>query len=97
MSGNGSSRYTVVESRQFTAHRLVLQDRWPRLGEVFGAVKQQFSAIPRYRASKLSGSTWLYKTKRGSDVPSVWIFYEIEAQEVRLRAALAEGRETLIL
>jgi hypothetical protein len=43
-------------------------------------VKQQFSVLPRYRAEAMGGKTWLYKTRRGADVPSAWILYEINGR-----------------
>src|SRR4051812_38968825 len=96
-SGNGTSRFDVSQSPAFQLQRVHLVDRWPRLERVFAVVVEQLRALPEYRATKLIGKTWLYKTRPGADVPSLWIYYEIDGRTVRLQRVLAEGRESFVL
>jgi hypothetical protein len=97
MSGNGDHRYTVVETARYRLHRIHLEERWPQLVAVFAAVFRQLSAFPKLNAGQVRGSTWLHKTQEGAYAPSIWIFFEIDGHEVRLQAALANGRESYVL
>ena len=97
MPGNGDHRLKVIETERYRLHRIHLEDRWPQLVAVFAAVFRQLSTFPKFNAGQVRGGTWLHKTKEGADAPSIWIFFEIDGVEVRLQAALANGRESYVL
>lgn len=96
-NGNGNSHLKPVSSRKFTMHRLQLEERWPRLSIVFPVAIKRLTAFPKLSAAELGNGTWVYKTQAGADAPSLWLFYEIEPPELRLQAALADGKDSFIL
>src|SRR5436190_6513169 len=97
MSGNGDHRLKARSSSLFTYQRVHLEDRWPRLREVFGQVIRQLEVLPRHNAGKVGPAVWLYITREGADAPSLWIYYEIRAREVVLQSVLARGKESFVL
>jgi hypothetical protein len=98
-NGNGTRRYSVDATSDrcnlFKQQRAQLEADYPGLvtQQVLELVCRQFEVIPKFRARELGG-TWLYRTRSGFGVPSVYVYYEIDddAMTVVLRAVhLAEG------
>jgi hypothetical protein len=97
MSGNGDHRLKARQSPLFKYQRVHLEDRWPRLREVFAQVIRQLEVLPRHNAGQAGATVWLYITKEGADAPPLWIYYEIGPREVVLQSVLARGKEQFVL
>jgi hypothetical protein len=87
-NGNGARHFRVEHSDLFHDQWAELEARFPRLGRVRSILHKQFEKVPTYRAQHIGGLTWLYKTRGGHGVPSLYVYYEVdnETSEVLLQA-----------
>jgi hypothetical protein len=78
----------------FVEDQASLAEIHPRVDEVVGAVSSQFTVFPKLNARPLAGETWLYQTREALGAPSLFVYYEVQADEhvVKLLALLRATR-----